>query len=120
MGIVDRVKEKGAEINESISSIEKKCGLGHGTIRRWNDNSPAVDKAKLVADYLQVSLEWLVTGKEAGELSPEEQQLVDYYKNSNSIGQKIILDNARTISEQLPAELESSTFKNGSTGTGKL
>ena len=32
MGVVDRVKEKCAEINESMSFIEKKCGLEHGTI----------------------------------------------------------------------------------------
>ena len=89
-------------------------------IRRWNDNSPAVDKVKLVADYLHVSLEWLVTGKEADELSPEEQLFNEYYRNSNNTGRRSTLGTAKMNSELMPVELESSTSKTGLTGTGKL
>ena len=113
MGIVDRIKLKCTENGKSISFVEKECGLGHGTIRRWNENSPAVDKAKVVADFLQVSFEWLVTGKEAADLTPEEQQLVELYRSSSATGRKLILNNAKTTSESLPAELQSSTCKIG-------
>lgn len=113
MGILDRIKLKCAENNQSISFVENECGLGHGTIRRWNNNSPAVDKAKIVADFLQVSFEWLVTGKEAAELTPEEQELVDLYRRSNVTGKKLILNNAKSTSETLPAELESSASQIG-------
>ena len=109
MGIVDRIKGKFAENGKSISAIEKECGLGHGTIRRWNENSPAVDKAKIVADFLQVSLEWLVTGKEPGNLTPEEQKLVDLYRTADARGKRSIMRSAEAES----AELESSASQIG-------
>lgn len=114
MGIVDRIKQKCTENNKSINAIEKECGLGHGTIRRWNENSPTIDKAKLVADILQISLEWMITGKEAADLTPEEQKLIDSYRKSSKSGRELILEQAQSISKKLPAtELQSSTSRIG-------
>ena len=111
-------KEKGLTMTE----ISEKTGLSTGGLSAYERDEKLIGSKPLIALWSEFDLDiaWLLTGKKEGELSPEEQQLVDYYKNSNSIGQKIILDNARTISEQLPAELESSTSKTGLTGTGKL
>lgn len=46
----------------SLSKVEKECGLGNGTIKRWESQSPRLDKLVSVARFLDVSLDFLVFG----------------------------------------------------------
>lgn len=94
MTILDRIKQKCSENNKSISSLENESILGHGTIRRWNDKMPSVDKVQIVADMLNVSIDWLVTGKEPEELSPEERNLVNLYRAADERGKRAIIRTA--------------------------
>lgn len=111
MTIVERIKQQCKAKNTSMNALEKELGLGNGTIRLWDVKDPGSSKVILVANRLGCSLDWLLTGKEAADLTPEEQQLVELYRNSSATGRKLILDNARSTSETLPAELQSSTSK---------
>ncbi|MDE5894348.1 MAG: helix-turn-helix domain-containing protein [Acetatifactor sp.] len=113
MGIVERIKEKAAEKGTNMTAIENECGLGHGAIRRWNSNSPSIDKVEIIANFLSVSIEYLITGKEPGNLTPEEQQLVDLYRQADDRGKRSIL----RLAQDEARELESSTSGPGSTGT---
>ena len=63
MTIYNRIKEKADEKGISIKALEREAGLGNGVIKRWNETSPQCNKLELVANYLQVSIEWLITGK---------------------------------------------------------
>lgn len=45
----------------SISSLEKACSLGNGTIGRWEKSSPTVDNLKKVADYFGVTVDSLIS-----------------------------------------------------------
>ncbi len=56
MTITDRIKQQG----KPLDTIEKECGLGSGTISKWKNSSPSVDKLLSVAQYLNVSLDFLV------------------------------------------------------------
>lgn len=109
MSIVERIKQKCTEKGININTLENNCGLGHATIRRWDNNSPAVEKVEIVANLLEVSLDWLITGKEAADLTPEEQQLVDYYRRADERGKRTILRTAESES----MELESSSSRIG-------
>ncbi|MCD8039812.1 MAG: helix-turn-helix domain-containing protein [Lachnospiraceae bacterium] len=109
MSIVERIKEKCLENGTTINTIEKKCNLGHGTIRRWSENSPAVDKVIIVANYLQVSLEWLLIGKEASELSQDEKKLVDLYRATDSRGKNAIMRTAEAEAESVKQSAETSS-----------
>lgn len=68
--LVDRIgatiKEKGLTFNR----VEHDCGLGNGTIKRWGDQSPRLDKLVRVSEYLDVSLDYLVFGTLHSENSP--------------------------------------------------
>lgn len=44
----------------SIDALEKKAGLGHGTIRGWRTSSPTLEKLHAVADALDVEVETLL------------------------------------------------------------
>lgn len=68
--IYDVAKKKGATFNR----IEHDCGLGNGTIKRWSTQSPRLDKLVLVADYLDVSLDYIVYGTLRTDSSPKEEK----------------------------------------------
>lgn len=57
-------KERGT----TFAEVEREAGLGKGTIRRWGDNAPSVDKVKTVADHFGVTVDYLLTDHaQAGE-----------------------------------------------------
>lgn len=63
--IEKRIKEKGT----NFKRVEQELGLGNGTIKRWSTQSPRLDKLVPVAEYLQVSLDYLVFGSSVSEAS---------------------------------------------------
>lgn len=44
----------------SISRLEKTMGFGNGTIKKWGESYPSVDKLKKVADYFGVSVDYFL------------------------------------------------------------
>lgn len=65
--MVDRISKLAKERGINISTIEKNIGLSNGIIGKWRKQSPSCDKLKLVADYLNVSIDYLLTGEEYSE-----------------------------------------------------
>lgn len=82
MSIYDRIKSKADEKKISIKALERESGLGNGVIKRWNETSPQCNKLEKVANYLHVSIEWLITGKENKDLSEEENEIIAAYKDA--------------------------------------
>lgn len=109
MTIVERIKMKCKEKGTSMNALEKELGFGNGSIRLWDKKEPGSQKVILVAERLDLSLDWLLTGKESGNLTPEEQQLIDYYRKADDRGKRSILRTAESES----TELESSASKLG-------
>lgn len=109
MGIVERIKARCKEKGTSMNALEKKLGFGNGNIRRWDTQIPGSDKVIAVANTLGISIDYLLTGKEAADLTPEEQQLVDYYRQADDRGKRSIMRTAANES----AELESSIMQHG-------
>lgn len=66
--MVERIKKLCKEQGTTITALQKRLGFGNGTIRRWDENRPGIDRVKLVAEALHVSPEYLLTGTEK---SPE-------------------------------------------------
>ncbi len=62
MSIVERIKATGEKKGLNLTQIERGAGLSTRTIYRWDKNSPSVDKVLAVANFLNTSLYWLVTG----------------------------------------------------------
>lgn len=63
--LVDRIETLAGEKGLSLNRIERTLGLGNGTIRRWKHQSPRLDRLLLVAQCLDVSLDFLVSGTAA-------------------------------------------------------
>lgn len=58
--LLDTIKVLCDSHNISIWKLEKSLSFANATIRRWNSNSPGIDKVKSVADYFGVSVDYLL------------------------------------------------------------
>ena len=109
MEIVERIKNLCNTENITIKELERIIQISNGSIRHWNEKTPSVERVLLVADHFNVSLDWLVTGKESGNLTSEEQLLVDHYRRADDRGRRNIMK----TEENESSELESSASKLG-------
>jgi transcriptional regulator with XRE-family HTH domain len=82
MDIVDRIKELCVQKGTTVTNLEQIVSLGNGTIGKWRRQSPSVNNLALVADYLCVGLDYLVTGKADDSLflSEREKELIGYFR----------------------------------------
>lgn len=48
----------------TFAELERFLGVGNGTLARWDDNSPSVNRVKAVADYFGVSIDDILSKKE--------------------------------------------------------
>lgn len=46
---------------KTIVDVERECSIGTRSIYRWDENMPSVDKVKRVADYLNTTIDELMT-----------------------------------------------------------
>lgn len=103
MSMVDRISELARNIGLSISALEKAVGLSNGIIGKWKKQSPSCDKLKLVADYLNTTIDYLLTGKEKNsptvELTADEQELLDIYNKLSEKSKGMVLGRAELLAE---------------------
>lgn len=62
--LLENVSALCKERNITFAELERKTGLGNGTVRRWKDMNPRVDLLKKVADYFGVTLDELMKADE--------------------------------------------------------
>jgi transcriptional regulator with XRE-family HTH domain len=62
-----------------LRHLERKMDFGNGTIRRWDTTTPSGDKLLKVADYFNVSVDYLLgrDKKESPTLDESEREISD-------------------------------------------
>ncbi len=78
MPIVERLQALARERGTNFKQLESICGIGNGVIRRWDTQSPRLDKLVKVANYLNVSLDYLVYGKDSSQPSENGELRIDF------------------------------------------
>lgn len=66
MSLVTRIKELCKDRSLSLQSLESETGLGTNTIYKWDKAYPSADKLQSVADFFDVSVDYLL-GRERGD-----------------------------------------------------
>lgn len=100
--IIKLIKQKGMSVN----AVEKQLGFGNGAIKRFSTSSPSVDKIVALSNFLNSSVEYIITGKEAvPSLSEDELELLTYYKELPEKEQIKLIERAATLSEVYRAQL---------------
>lgn len=73
--LIERIENVIKARGTNFKRVERECGLGNGTIKRWAEQSPRLDKLALVSEHLQVSLDYLVFGRSRSETSTDGDAL---------------------------------------------
>ena len=89
------------EFGKRFTEIIEKSGISNAKLTELAE----ISKNKILGK----SMEYIIAGKEPEELTPEEQQLIDYYRKADDRGKRSILRTAESES----TELESSASKLG-------
>ena len=113
MTVKDRIKELAKNAGISIPNLETEIGISKGIISRWDQYSPTSDKLAAVADYFDVSVDYLLGRKSASGadafLSPDERRLLDLYRSMSDQGKAHLLGTAEAdaafyIKKTVPAD----------------
>lgn len=64
MGLYENVKEAAKAKGYSINRLEQELGFARSYIGKFKTITPSADKIQKIADYLDVSAEYLMTGKD--------------------------------------------------------
>lgn len=81
--MVEKIKNLAKSNNINITNLESKLGFSQGSLRKWDDSIPSIDKVAQVADFFGVSLDYLYgraeekkTADVISDLSPREVSLI--------------------------------------------
>ena len=120
MKTIERILETAEQKNIKQAEIAKAIGKGTAQITNWkNRNSdPPVELLPPIAELLNVSLEWLITGTETlsdstSDLLADEQQLLQHYNHCNPEGKIKIMEQAEFFASKYPKQGKSSEYKIG-------
>jgi transcriptional regulator with XRE-family HTH domain len=95
MGLYENIKEVAKEKGISINRLEKELGFARSYIVKFKTITPSADKLQKIADYLGVTTDILLRGKEStAESAPEEPHLTarderDIAKDLDNIMKKL-------------------------------
>ena len=90
--IVRRIDTLLRERNEKRLSLAEHCGFSLQALSDWSKRGsvPSADKAVAIANYLGVSIEWLLTGSEKEGLTPKQRELIRNYETLSERDRKIV------------------------------
>lgn len=78
MLLTERIRLLADSLNMTFASLERDAGIGRGTIRKWDSNCPSADKLLKVANLLNTSIDYLMTGAtSAGNISQDDLQWLE-------------------------------------------
>lgn len=89
MNFYTRVEELRKSKGISQGSLEKQLGFSNGSVSKWRNSMPTPERLKKLADFFQVSVDYLVTGEQAAstltysldtETAETAQQIFDHDK----------------------------------------
>lgn len=93
--LVERIKQLAIEKGISLAQLEKKLGFGNGSINKWTKSTPSGDKLLSVADYFNVSTDYLLGRSNSRQ--PIQSELTDKEE-------KDVAKTMRKLREQLISE----------------
>lgn len=64
MGLYEQIRDIAKEKGYSVNRLEKELGFSRSSINKFNKNRPSLDKIQQIADYLNVSVDYLMTGND--------------------------------------------------------
>ena len=82
--IYKRLKSICDERNVSIYALEKATGLSKGSIIKWENSSPKIENVERIADYFNVSVDYLLGREEKSVIERPTNALTENFVNEFS------------------------------------
>lgn len=105
MTLVEKVKYLCETHELTFAALERRLDFGNGTIRKWDNATPSGDKLAKVADFFNVSVDYLL-GREVEEVTqiddPDENFTI-LSRNAKKLSpekRKQLLDIAKVMFEE--------------------
>lgn len=98
MNLLDRIKKLAKQKDISIYQLEEEIDIGRNTIYQWNKRTPSADKLQKVADYFNVSVDYLLgrtDNPNPDSYKPASRDLDEVLDNMKSFGGKEMTDRDR-------------------------
>ena len=71
MTILDRIRSLANERKVTLAELERNLDFRNGSLRKWDTSTPSGDKIEKVADYFNVSVDYLL-GRTKNPYSPND------------------------------------------------
>lgn len=65
MGLYEQIRDVAKTKGYSINRLEKELGFARSSINKFNKNKPSIEKLQQIADFLNVSLDYLMIGEDS-------------------------------------------------------
>lgn len=96
MNLLERIKELCKKRSISVSRLEEELSFPKNTIYQWKNRTPGTDKLSIVADYFDVSVDYLLgrtekkkyydlTDKDERSIQKQLQSLIDDLSNDGAL-----------------------------------
>lgn len=109
--IGQRLKEWRKSKGLTTLDINKATGLSTGGLSAYERDEKLIGSKTLLAlwEEYKIDIAWILTGKNDSDLTPDEQKLVEFYRNTDDRGKRTII----TTAENENRENQSSVSKIG-------
>ena len=87
--MLNRIKQLCKQNGIPISRLEEETGISRNSIGRWEQSVPSVDKVQKVAEYFNVSLDWLVSGRDV-LLSDQSSAILRKWAKLDDFGKALV------------------------------
>lgn len=105
MDMKERVQELCKKNSISVSELEKTLGFGNGYISKLGQSTPNTSKIKLIADYFNVSIDYIITGEEkhpipVPKMTDEYYKLISIYSSLSETDRNYIMSLAERLNQK--------------------
>ncbi len=79
MNVLERIQKLSKKNGISVGFLEENLGIGRGTIYKWNKSAPNTENLVKVADYFNVSIDYLL-GRDHSSNEKDIAKIMDKMK----------------------------------------
>ena len=91
------------------ATITEQAGISKNNIGNYkNGQIPNATILYKISQILGTTMEYLLTGKEDEELTPEEKEIIEHYRNMNETGKRFLKNDAAGLEKDYPAGVSAS------------
>ena len=84
MSIKSRIQDLAAQHHETLAELERKLGMGNGTITRWDKRSPSSEKLAAVANHYNVTTDYILGRTDTPQFTRKDERDVQKIRLKNT------------------------------------